>query len=160
MRRKNRKIKKVVADKPSVSNSVESDASDKICNYNESIEGDGPKADKEVFNDNNSSSVKTDESELSVGLIKLEKLDIDTRSTCSSNEEKKSESLSATIDMVSDDSTFLFVELKLISIDNKCKNFKKLTQTFLCLNANALIEHIQKLIYKKMMLSDSFFEVI
>ena len=160
MGKKNRKIKKVVADKPSMSNSIESDSSDKLCNYDENIEGDASKPDKETFNDNISSSIKIHESEISVGLIKIEKLDIETRSNCSSNEEKKSESLSATSDMSNSDASFLFVELKLISIDNKCKNFKKLTQTFLCLNANAHVEHIQKLIFKKMMLSDKFFEVI
>ena len=55
--------------------------------------------------------------------------------------------------------TFLIVELKLISIDNKCINHIKLVENFLCINSNATINHLRKFIIKKMKITENFFDV-
>jgi hypothetical protein len=55
---------------------------------------------------------------------------------------------------------YLFIELKLISIDAKCVDYKRLDQKFLCINAaNSLTSHLQKFIVNKMNLNDHLFEV-
>ena len=60
---------------------------------------------------------------------------------------------------ISADSSFLFVELKLISIDYKCIDYSQLMQKFLCINSNASVEHIKKYIAKNMNILDDLFEV-
>jgi hypothetical protein len=62
-------------------------------------------------------------------------------------------------EMTSTESTFLFVELKLISIDYKCVQYSNLIQKFLCINSDACIHHINKFIAKNMNIIDDLFEV-
>ena len=60
----------------------------------------------------------------------------------------------------SNKANYLFIELKLISIDAKCVDYFPLEQRFLCLNsANSLIRHLEKFIINKMKLNDQLFEV-
>jgi hypothetical protein len=58
------------------------------------------------------------------------------------------------------DTTFLCVELKLISIDKKCVDYKMLNKRFLCINSTAILDHLKKFIVKKMNICDVKFEVI
>lgn len=57
------------------------------------------------------------------------------------------------------DAKFIFIELKLISIDIKCGDYDKLEQRFLCVDSKASIEHVKKFIAKKMNILEDFFEV-
>lgn len=61
--------------------------------------------------------------------------------------------------LVKSDVKFLFIELKLISIDIKCVDYEKLEQRFLCVDSKASIEHVKKFILKKMNILADFFEV-
>jgi hypothetical protein len=55
---------------------------------------------------------------------------------------------------------YLFIELKLISIDAKCIDYMPLEQRFLCINsANSLTSHIEKFIINKMKLNNQLFDV-
>jgi hypothetical protein len=61
--------------------------------------------------------------------------------------------------VIKSDTKFLFIELKLISIDIKCVDYEKLEQRFLCVDSKASIEQIKKFIVKKMNILEDCFEV-
>jgi hypothetical protein len=54
---------------------------------------------------------------------------------------------------------YLFIELKLISIDSKCADYEKLQERFLCVDSNALIDQVKKFIVQKMNIAEEFFEI-
>ena len=80
---------------------------------------------------------------------------------------KKSDSIGNDTTLIADikqkptsiESSFLFVELKLISIDFKCIHYSNLAQKFLCINTIASIHQIKKFIAKNMNILEDFFEV-
>ena len=166
MKRKNKKTQKTKEKTPT--NSTESDktGSEKEQSRKsiktESFEQEANNIDADIENSSNSN--KTDEMSSDLNgteSIKLEKTDDSQSSGSYAAEEKKSFSDSNSMcDMTNVDETFLFVELKLISIEQSCLNYKKLTQKFLCINSNALVDHLKKLIVKKMSLPGEFYEVI
>lgn len=119
---------------------------------------------QEQVNNIDAETEASSNSNKSIESIKLEKID-DSQSLGSdvATEEKKSNSLSSesnsVCDMSSVEETFLFVELKLISIDQSCLEYKKLTQNFLCVNSNAQVDHLKKLIVKKMGFPEDLYDV-
>ncbi len=85
-----------------------------------------------------------------------------------SNEDTTSSSISTNsneINLVksgnnSNKSNYLFIELKLISIDAKCVDYTPLEQRFLCIESDgSLTRHIEKFIINKMKLNNELFEV-
>jgi hypothetical protein len=76
------------------------------------------------------------------------------------NESLKSPSASmSSTSSSSSTESYIFVEMNLISIDKKCQNYKELPNKFLCINSNALVNHIYKHIRNKMQIHDDLFEV-
>jgi hypothetical protein len=131
MRRKNKKVSKIAADKPSTS----------------STESEVPASDKteqQLDTDNNSNSNKTDLSSSTNDL-----------NSASSNSGSGSDLNEASCG----DEVYLCVELKLISVDQRCVDYTKLTEPFLCVSAGALVEHLNRLLVKKMKICEEFFEV-
>ena len=131
MRRKNKKIAKIVADKPSTS-STESEIA--------------------LISDNsNSNSNKTD---LSSSTNDLNSDPLKHESTKDSS--SGGSDLNVTI---CSDEVYLCVELKLISIDQRCVDYNLLNEPFLCVSSSALVDHLSRLLVKKMKISEEFFEV-
>ncbi len=129
MRRKNKKVSKIAADKPSTS----------------STESEVPASDKteqHLETDNNSNSNKTD----------LSSSTNDLNSASSNSGSDLNEASCG-------DEAYLCVELKLISVDQRCVDFTKLTEPFLCVSAGALVDHLSRLLVKKMKICEEFFEV-
>lgn len=140
MRRKNKRVAKISVNQAS-SVSGESDATTNFTNgESESLETANSQLNDEIDN-----KVDSDLSQIESNITKSDK-----------NEDGetliKQEPISA-------DSSFLFVELKLISIDYKCIDYSQLMQKFLCINSNASVEHIKKYIAKNMNILDDLFEV-
>lgn len=140
MRRKNKRVAKISVNQAS-SVSGESDATTNFTNgESESLETANSQLNDEIDN-----KADSDLSQIESNITKSDK-----------NEDGetliKQEPISA-------DSSFLFVELKLISIDYKCIDYSQLMQKFLCINSNASVEHIKKYIAKNMNILDDLFEV-
>lgn len=164
MRRKNKKISKITTHKPS----VESDTtnSDKLCMDSESLGSESSsskvqrntdKLNTDADNENNLSS------DLSLGSIKTERID-DSQSTGDASKSSKIDSVSDTNSLcemgIESEATFLFVELRLISVDQNCQEYQKLTKKFLCVSAAAMVDHLKILISKKMKLPENFFDIV
>lgn len=149
MRRKSKKVAKIAASSATPSSSL-SDGSDSTTN----------------FNGADSESVETGQLNDEIDC----KLDSDASQNDSSNNKKSdsadndfTQSLNLKQEPVSKDlteSTFLFVELKQISIDYKCVDYSQLIQKFLCINSNASANHIKKFITKNMNILEDLFEVV
>jgi hypothetical protein len=112
--------------------------------------------------------------------LKLENSKHSDKETTKTNEKSKSENSKPTllinrIDSYIDNTTSseltkitktetsnisLSVELKLSSIDKNCTNYTQLTHKFLCIDKDATIDHIKKLIFKNMNICETQFEVI
>lgn len=140
MRRKNKRVAKISVNQAS-SVSGESDATTNFTNgESESLETANSQLNDEIDN-----KADSDLSQIESNITKSD-----------TNEDGetliKQEPISA-------DSSFLFVELKLISIDYKCIDYSQLMQKFLCINSNASVEHIKKYIAKNMNILDDLFEV-
>lgn len=60
--------------------------------------------------------------------------------------------------IVSSVKTYIFVQLKLISVDASCL-YDKLKQNFLCISSDACASHLKSFIYKKMNVSQSLYDV-
>lgn len=165
MRRKNKKISKITTDKPSTES--ETTSSEKICNDRESIssENSSSKIKRETIETSvtDADSDNNLNSDLNVQSIKLEKLD-DFQSIGEASKSSKIDSISDTnslCDMATEsEATFLFIELRLISVDQKCQDYKKLRKKFLCVSSSATVDHLQQLIYKKMKLPENCFEIL
>ena len=103
-----------------------------------------------------------------IKLPELKELDsLKTEDTNSNRNEQESNRAQTTSTEIAElvtpgnvDNKFLFIELKLISIDSKCVDYEKLEQRFLCVDAKALIEQVKKFILKKMNINEDSFEVI
>lgn len=61
--------------------------------------------------------------------------------------------------IISSTKTFIFVQLKLISVDASCL-YDKLENNCLCISSDACASHIKKFIYKKMNITQSLYDVI
>lgn len=55
--------------------------------------------------------------------------------------------------------TYIFVQLKLISVDSSCL-YDRLENNCLCISSDACASHIKTFIYKKMNVSQSLYDVI
>lgn len=167
MKRKSKRTPKTKREKTSTISSTSTE-SDKASSEGEPSTSKQIKAEsfepQEQANNIDADTEASSNSNKSMESIKLEKMD-DSQSLGSdaTTEEKKSNSLSSdsnsVCDMSSVDETFLFVELKLISIDQSCLDYKKLTQKFLCVNSSAQVDHLKKLIVKKMGFPEDFYDV-
>lgn len=174
MRRKNKKTSKLPVEKESSTSPVEYESVaylEKHANdESESNESNNStkikieKFTKELNNEididiNSNNSQKTDLSSSDLnGQNNSESID----SLLSENPifiKKEPDTSNNSCEIVSNDDSFLFVELKLISIDQKCSNYKKISQKFLCVNSNAVVDHLKKLIFKKMMIDENCFEI-
>ncbi|CAF0909334.1 unnamed protein product [Brachionus calyciflorus] len=60
----------------------------------------------------------------------------------------------------SDKKSYLFVELKLISVDKKCSSYKKLEKDFLCIGSEANASHVKSYLNKKTNISPTSFDVL
>ena len=147
MRRKNRKIAKI--EKAS-SISTESDSVQALCIDTEHVDDSQSGLTDQINEldhiDNNSNSTPTD-------------ISVQTEASSSSKPNDPDESPSQ-IDNSKAESSFLCVQLKLISIDQKCVDYKKISKKYLCLSSAALVEHIKMFLFNKMIISKELFEVI
>ena len=78
------------------------------------------------------------------------------KSECSNTNNDSNDSLASSSES---SASFLYIELKLISIDSKCVDYERLEERFLCVDAKAHVEHIKKFILNKMNIGESLFEV-
>ncbi len=125
MRRKNKKVAKIVSDKPSTSSTD-----------SEIIISDNSNSNKTDLTTNDFKSLKTEENS------SIDSTDLLNQTACNN------------------DQTYLCLELKMISIDQNCIGYRKLTEPFLCVSSGALVDHVTRLIYKKMTISEELFEVL
>lgn len=187
MRRRNKKLKKSPTNNSSSSlnssTTSSSNKSDQVINTSkiktEYIENAtnpiGRKITRSVSRNNTDDGSKSDEFDL---LIKKEEIKTESDSNSESlnaviEDESSTQThitdnvnqISSTSSSVSStpstelENTYLFIELKLISIDIKCNNYEKLEQKYLCIDSKALVKHIKKYIIKKMSIDENLFEV-
>lgn len=142
MRRKNKRVAKIPVNQAS-STSGESETTTNFAGtYNECLDTAKQK------NDEVDCKIESDQSQTEFDNKKSDSIENDTILMADIKEEP-----------TSNESSFLFVELKLISIDYKCVQYSNLNQKFLCIDAKASINHIKKFIAKKMNILEDSFEV-
>jgi hypothetical protein len=188
MRRKNKKIAKTANKKLSSSLSLTSSESDratgeslvnfKRTNSNEcksacssepveeqSIElSTDSSSQPPLCGSYSSSSSSSSDLPFNADTIKLEKQCESSPLETNFNEEIKSLSSEQSIETANasteqENISYLFVELKMTSIDKKCTNYKDLSNRFLCVDSNASLDHLRQLIIKKMLIPQDLFEV-
>lgn len=144
MRRKNKRVAKISVNQAASSVSGESDSTTNFTGAdNESLET------AQETNDEIDCKMDSDLSQIESGNNKSDSLEGEVTSMAVIKQEP----------ITSMDSSFLFVELKLISIDYKCVRYSNLIQKFLCINTKASVHHIKKFIAKNMNILEDLFEV-
>lgn len=144
MRRRTRKAKQVaqnnISRNSSTTKSIKKDLSKN--SENSSSNGFHSDSDKQSTNSNSDTNDR---------LI----IDEQSRSTISDSSQDNLQITS----FPSTSNSYLFIELKLISIDFSCTGYNQLSQNHLCLNSNATASHLKSFIHKKTAISQDIFEV-
>lgn len=146
MKRKTRKAKKIIKPTSSGSNSTVQKSSKKETDNSNDYDSDNKLSSFNSLDTNSNNSndrLLIDESNSdSFGCLDSDNA---TSFSCSSSNTTNS---------------YLFIELKLISIDTSCVQYTKLSQNFLCINSNANASHLKSFLLKKMSISHDLFEVM
>jgi len=152
MRRKNKRVAKI---NQTSSVSGESDTTTNLTGPESSESQERTTPNNEI---DNYKLMDSDLSQIESNNTKLDSAEDETNSSGSITIKQEIDNITSNNNN-NNESTFLFVELKLISIDYKCVQFSNLIQKFLCINSNACIHHINKFIAKNMNIIDDLFEV-